>query len=152
MGRADDDHKHVWVLKHGQKERGRTWKQLAAMRWFTAAQLTNLGEEGNSPAMMGNRGQGWVLWLGDKLAQQTVPSIYKGTKQWPVNSVSHGGDRRKRRLYLHPTKHVWILTDSILHWYLRLARRWRMREIDYNLAWTVQCYRSHIYRHGMQPE
>jgi hypothetical protein len=54
MGRADNDHKHVWVLKHGQKERERTWGQLAAMRRFTAAQSTNLGEEGNSPAMVAN--------------------------------------------------------------------------------------------------
>jgi hypothetical protein len=92
MGQADDDHKHVWVLKHGQKERGRTWRQLAAMRCFTAAQSTKLGEEGNSLAMVGNRGQGWVLWLGDNLAQQTVPSIYKGAKRWLVNLVLHGGD------------------------------------------------------------
>jgi hypothetical protein len=27
--------------------------------------------------------------------------------------------------YLHSIKHVWILTVLILHWYLRLARRWR---------------------------
>jgi hypothetical protein len=37
-----------------------------------------------------------MLWLGDNLLQQTVPSIYKGAKQWPVNLVSHGGSRRKR--------------------------------------------------------
>jgi hypothetical protein len=61
------------------------------------AQSTNLGEEGNSPAMVANRGQGWVLWLSDNLEQQTVPSIYKGAKWWPVNLVSHGGGRRKRR-------------------------------------------------------
>ena len=54
MGRTEDDHKHVWALKHGQKERGRTWKQLAAMTRFTAAQSTELGEEGNSPAMVAN--------------------------------------------------------------------------------------------------
>jgi hypothetical protein len=28
-------------------------------------------------------------------------------------------------LYLHSPKHIWILTILILHWYLRLARRWR---------------------------
>jgi hypothetical protein len=26
--------------------------------------------------------------------------------------------------YLHPIKHVWILTEFVLHWYLWLARRW----------------------------
>jgi hypothetical protein len=62
-----------------------------------AAQSTNLGEEGNSPVMVANRGQGWVLWLGDNLVQQTVPSIYKGAKRWLVNLVSHGGSWRKRR-------------------------------------------------------
>jgi hypothetical protein len=67
------------------------------MRCFTAPQSTKLGEEGNSPAMVGNRGQGWVLWLDDNLAQQTVPSIYKDAKRWPVNLVLHGGGRRKRR-------------------------------------------------------
>jgi hypothetical protein len=82
MGRADDDHKHVWALKHGQKERGRTWGQLAAMRRFTAPQSTNLGEEGNSPAMVANWRWEWVLWLCDNMAQQTGPSIYKGAKRW----------------------------------------------------------------------
>jgi hypothetical protein len=38
---------------------------------------------------------GVLAWC--NLAQQTVPSIYKGAKRWPVNLVSHGGDRRKRR-------------------------------------------------------
>jgi len=38
-----------------------------------------------------------MLWLGDNLAKQTVPSIYKGAKRWPVNLVSHGGGQRKRR-------------------------------------------------------
>jgi hypothetical protein len=36
-------------------------------------------------------------WLGDNLAKQIVPSIYKGAKRWPVNLVLHSGDRRKRR-------------------------------------------------------
>ena len=26
--------------------------------------------------------------------------------------------------YLHSIKHVWILTEFVLHWYLRIARRW----------------------------
>jgi hypothetical protein len=82
MGRAYNDHKHVWALKHGQKERGRTWGQLAAMRRFTAAQSTNLGEEGNSPAMVANWRWEWVLWLCDNMVQQTGPSIYKGAKRW----------------------------------------------------------------------
>ena len=52
--------------------------------------------------------------------------------------------------YLHLIKHIWILTLLILHWYLRLARRWR-RESDYNSAWGVRWYCSSIYRHGTQP-
>jgi hypothetical protein len=31
--------------------------------------------------------------------------------------------------YLHFIKHVWILTVLILHWYLRLARRWRHERV-----------------------
>jgi hypothetical protein len=27
--------------------------------------------------------------------------------------------------YLHSLKLVWILTEFVLYWYLRLARRWR---------------------------
>jgi hypothetical protein len=38
-----------------------------------------------------------MLWLGNNLAKQTVPSIYKGAKQWPVNLVLHSGTQRKRR-------------------------------------------------------
>ena len=98
MGRADDDRKHVWTLKHGQKERGWTWKQLATRRGFTATQSTNLRGKGNWRVAVANRRQEQVLWLGDKLAQQAVPSIYKGAKRWPVNLVLHGGDRRRRSL------------------------------------------------------
>jgi hypothetical protein len=29
MGSADTYYKHTWVLKHGQRERGRTWRWLA---------------------------------------------------------------------------------------------------------------------------
>jgi hypothetical protein len=47
----------------------RTWEQLAAMRLFTAAQSTNLGENPNSVAVVANRGQGWMLWLGDNIAK-----------------------------------------------------------------------------------
>jgi hypothetical protein len=47
--------------------------------------------------MVANQGQGWMLCLGDNLAKQTVPSIYKVAKRWPMNLVSHGGSRRKRR-------------------------------------------------------
>jgi hypothetical protein len=32
-------------------------------------------------------------------------------------------------LYLHSTKHVWILTISILHWYLWLPQRWRHERV-----------------------
>jgi hypothetical protein len=92
MGWAYDDHKHVWVLKHGQKEQGRTWKQLAAMRWFAAAQSTKLGEEGNSPAMVANWRQEWVLWLRDNMAQHTRPSIYRSAKRWcPILKGETGG-------------------------------------------------------------
>jgi hypothetical protein len=92
MGWADDDHQHVWALKHGQKQRGRTWKQLAAMMWFTAAQSTKLGEEGNSPAMLSNWRLEWVLWLRDNMAQQTRPSIYKRAKRWcPILKGKTGG-------------------------------------------------------------
>jgi hypothetical protein len=92
MGWADDDHKHVWVLKHGQKEQGRTWKQLAAMRRFTMAQSTELGEEGNSPAMVANWRREWVLWLRDNMAQQTRPTIYRSAKRWcPILKGETGG-------------------------------------------------------------
>jgi hypothetical protein len=54
MGRADDDHKHVWVLKHGQEERGRTWRRLATARRLTVAQTDDLGENPNSAAVVAN--------------------------------------------------------------------------------------------------
>jgi hypothetical protein len=92
MGWADDDHKHVWALKHGQKERGRTWKQLAAIRRFTAAQSTELGEEGNSLAMVANWRREWLLWLRDNMAQQTQPTIYRSAKRWcPILKGETGG-------------------------------------------------------------
>jgi hypothetical protein len=31
--------------------------------------------------------------------------------------------------YLYSIKHVWISTEFILHWYLRLARRWRRERV-----------------------
>jgi hypothetical protein len=96
MGWADDDHKHVWVLKHGQKEWGRTWKQLAMMKWFKAAQSTKLGEEGNSPAMVANWRREWVLWLRDNMAQQTWPSIYRSAKRWCQILQGETGDRKER--------------------------------------------------------
>jgi hypothetical protein len=96
MGWADDDHQHMWALKHGQKERGRTWKQLAAMRWFTAAQSTKLGEEGNSPAMVANWRREWVLWPSDNMTQQTRPSIYRSAKRWCPILKRKTGDREER--------------------------------------------------------
>jgi hypothetical protein len=96
MGWADDDHKHVWALKHGRKERGRTWKQLAVMRRFTAAHSTELGEEGNSPAMVANWRREWVLWLRDNMAQQTRPSIYRSAKWWRPILKGKTDDREER--------------------------------------------------------
>jgi hypothetical protein len=42
-----------------------------------------------------------VLWLGDNLAQQTMPSIYRGTKRWLVNLVWRGGGWRGRGALAH---------------------------------------------------
>jgi hypothetical protein len=84
-------HKYARVLKHEHRGWVRTWGQLAAMRWFTAAQSTNLGENPNSAAVVANWGQWWMLWLGDNLAKKIVPSIYKGAKWWCP--ILKGGDR-----------------------------------------------------------
>jgi hypothetical protein len=50
---------------------------------------------------MANRRQERVLRLGDNLTQQTVPTIYSGAKQWPVNLVWHGGGRRRKGSLAH---------------------------------------------------
>ena len=42
-----------------------------------------------------------VLWLGDNLAQQTMPSIYRGAKRWLVNLVWRGGGWRGRGALAH---------------------------------------------------
>jgi hypothetical protein len=84
----------------------KTWTKRAREDLKTASRdevihsgaVDQLGENPNSVAVVANRGQGWMLWLGDNLAKQTVPSIYKGTKRWPVNLVLHGGGQRKRSL------------------------------------------------------
>jgi hypothetical protein len=48
---------------------------------FTVAE-TNLGEKGNSPAMVGNRGEERVCGLRDDLTQPSRPSIYKRSERW----------------------------------------------------------------------
>jgi hypothetical protein len=35
-----------------------------------------------SLAIVANREQEWVLWLCDNMAQQTVPTIYRGVERW----------------------------------------------------------------------
>jgi hypothetical protein len=57
-----------------------------------------LGEMANWRVVVANRKQERVLRLGDNLMQQTVPSIYRGAKRWPVNLVWRGGRRRVRRV------------------------------------------------------
>jgi hypothetical protein len=60
---------------------------------------TDLGEEQNSPTMVANRGQGWMSWLRDNLAELATPSIFsvwrrwlrilKGEDRWSKTGVSH---------------------------------------------------------------
>ena len=68
--------KHVWVLKHGQGERGRTWRRLATTQRLTVAQTIDLGEEQNSPTMVANQGLWCMLWHRDNLAELAALSIY----------------------------------------------------------------------------
>jgi hypothetical protein len=80
------------VLKHGLEERGRTWRRLVTARRLTVALIDDLGEEWNSPSMVANWRWEWVLWLRDNMAQQTGPSIDKGTKRWcPILKGETGG-------------------------------------------------------------
>jgi hypothetical protein len=62
-----------------------------------AAQSTELGEEGNSPATVVNWGGGRVRWLRDDLAQQARPSIYRDSERWPRIWRRTRGDRRRGR-------------------------------------------------------
>jgi hypothetical protein len=55
---------------------------LATVELCFAVAETNLGEKGNSPAMVGNRGEERVCRLRDDLAQQSRPSIYRRLRQW----------------------------------------------------------------------
>jgi hypothetical protein len=68
-------------------------------------QSTNLGGNPNSTAVVANRGQGWMLWLGDNIAEQTVLSIYKGAKRWC--RILKGGDRRSRGEVSHRRELSW---------------------------------------------
>jgi hypothetical protein len=82
----------MWMLKHKQQGRGWTWNRLAASRWFMAAQSTELGEEGNSPATVANWGWERVLRLRDNMAQLTRPWIYRIAKRWrPILKGETGG-------------------------------------------------------------
>ena len=60
-----------------------------------------MGEMANWRVVVANRKQERVLRLGDNLMQQTVPSIYRGAKRWPVNLVWRGGGRRRKELLAH---------------------------------------------------
>jgi hypothetical protein len=93
----DNNPEHMRVLKHEQWGRGRTWNRLAASRWFTAAQSTELGEEGNSLATVVNWGGERVRWLHDDLAQQAQPSIYRDSERWPRIWRRTRGDQRRGR-------------------------------------------------------
>jgi hypothetical protein len=56
--------------------------ELATVELCFAVAETNLGENGNSPAMVGNSGEERVCRLCDDLAQQSGPSIYRDSERW----------------------------------------------------------------------
>jgi hypothetical protein len=67
---------------------------LATMEWcFTVAE-TNLGEKGNSPVMVGNRGEERVFGLRDDLTQLPGGSIYRQLRRWRIIWPSRAGGRR----------------------------------------------------------
>jgi hypothetical protein len=108
MGWVDEYHKHVWVLKHGQGDQGRTWRRL--------------GEEQNSSTMVANRGQGWMLWLRDNLAKLAAPSVYSVWGRWLW--ILKGEDRRSKRGVSHRRELLWRSPGQRLRrWtdYLRLS-------------------------------
>jgi hypothetical protein len=69
------------VLKYGQGERGRSWRWLATARRLTVVRTTDLGKN-EILAMVANRGQGWVLWLRNNLAELAAHSIYSVRERW----------------------------------------------------------------------
>jgi hypothetical protein len=63
------------------------------------------GGKQNSLTMVANRGQRWMLWLRDNLAELAAPSIYSVWGWWLW--ILKGGDRRSKREVSHWRELSW---------------------------------------------